>query len=276
MNTILTTTDFSPASLNAVNYAADLAVATDSNLMIVHILQLPTVYGEVPVAAVTIDEQIASAEAGIKNLEKQVSQRTQGKLKIHTDVNAVGSVVPEIENYCRSVDPSFVVMGSRDGNAVERMLLGSTVATAMRNLSWPLIVVPPKATFNKLESIGFACDLKDVEETAPIEEIRNLVTFFKAKLHIIHVNAEGEKNYPPSIIREASVVQEMFEKLHPVYHFLNNVDIDKGLSEYAEKNSLDLLIVIPKKHGFIDKIFHKSHAKQLVIHTHVPVLSVHE
>jgi nucleotide-binding universal stress UspA family protein len=276
MNTILTTTDFSPASLNAVNYAADLAVATDSNLMIVHILQLPTVYGEVPVAAVTIDEQIASAEAGIKNLEKQVSQRTQGKLKIHTDVNAVGSVVPEIENYCRSVDPSFVVMGSRDGNAVERMLLGSTVATAMRNLSWPLIVVPPKATFNKLESIGFACDLKDVEETAPIEEIRNLVTLFKAKLHIIHVNAEGEKNYPPSIIREASVVQEMFEKLHPVYHFLNNVDIDKGLSEYAEKNSLDLLIVIPKKHGFIDKIFHKSHAKQLVIHTHVPVLSVHE
>ncbi|TMI71209.1 MAG: universal stress protein [Bacteroidetes bacterium] len=276
MNTILTTTDFSPASLNAVNYAADLAVATDSNLMIVHILQLPTVYGEVPVAAVTIDEQIASAEAGIKNLEKQVSQRTQGKLKIHTDVNAVGSVVPEIENYCRSVDPSFVVMGSRDGNAVERMLLGSTVTTAIRNLSWPLIVVPPKATFRKLESIGFACDLKDVEETAPFEEIRTLVTLFKAKLHIIHVNAEGDRNYPPGIIREAGVAQEMFEKLHPVYHFLNNVDIDKGLSEYAEKNSLDLLIVIPKKHGFIDKIFHKSHAKQLVIHTHVPVLSVHE
>jgi nucleotide-binding universal stress UspA family protein len=276
MNTIMAPTDFSPASLNALNYAADLAVATGSNLMLVHIVQMPVVYGDVPVAAITIDEQIAGAEAGIKNLEKQISLRTQGKLQIYTEVNAGGSVLPEIENYCRSVDPSFVVMGSRGGSAVEKMLLGSTVTTAMRNLSWPLIVVPPKATFNKLESIGFACDLKDVEETAPFEEIRSLVTLFKAKLHIIHVNAEGERNYPPSIIREASVVQEMFEKLQPVYHFLNNVDIDKGVSQYAEKYNLDLLIVIPKKHGFINKIFHKSHAKQLLIHTHVPVLSVHE
>jgi nucleotide-binding universal stress UspA family protein len=276
MNTILTPTDFSPPSLNAVNYAADLAIATGRNLMIVHILQLPTVYGEVPVAAVTIDEQIASAEEGIKNLQKQISLRTQGKLQIDTDVNAGGSVLPEIENYCRSVDPSFVVMGSRGGSAVERMLLGSTVTTAIRNLSWPLIVVPSNATFRKLESIGFACDLKDVEETAPFEEIRTLVNLFKANLNIIHVNSDGDKNYAPGIIREAGVVQEMFEKLQPVYHFLNNVDIDKGLGEYAEKNNLDLLIVIPKKHGFINKLFHKSHAKQLINHSTVPVLSVHE
>jgi nucleotide-binding universal stress UspA family protein len=276
MNTILAPTDFSATSLNAVNYAADLALATGSDLMLLHIVQMPVVYGEVAVAAITIDEQIEDARKRIKHLENQIYLRTEEKLLITIDINTGGSVIQEIDDYCKLVNPSFVVIGSQGGSAMEKMLLGSTATTAVKKLSWPLIVVPPKATFKKMSSIGFACDLKDVFETTPIGEIKTLVTLFKAKLHIIHVNAEGDGNYPPSLIREAAIAQEMFEKLNPVYHFLNNVDIDNGLEEYAEKNNLDLLIVIPKKHGLIDKLFHKSHAKRLISNAHVPVLSVHE
>ena len=72
------------------------------------------------------------------------------------------------------------------------------------------------------------------------------------------------------------MLREILADVHPVYHFMSNIKIDEGLSEYAEKNKLDLLIVIPKKHEFVEKLIHKSHAKQLLVHTHIPVLSIHE
>lgn len=61
-----------------------------------------------------------------------------------------------------------------------------------------------------------------------------------------------------------------------VYHFLNNKDVEEGLTGFAEKNNLDLLIIVPKKHNIFDKLFHKSHTKKLMLETHVPVMSVHE
>jgi hypothetical protein len=37
MKTIIAPTDFSPVSLNAVNFAADMAVSVDSSLLLFHV-----------------------------------------------------------------------------------------------------------------------------------------------------------------------------------------------------------------------------------------------
>jgi hypothetical protein len=39
-------------------------------------------------------------------------------------------------------------------------------------LSTPLIVVPPEAKFTSIKKIGLACDLKNVQETTPLKEIK--------------------------------------------------------------------------------------------------------
>ena len=41
MQTIIAPTDFSNISLNAVNYAADMAMALNANLLILHAIELP-------------------------------------------------------------------------------------------------------------------------------------------------------------------------------------------------------------------------------------------
>ena len=50
MKTILVATDFSPAALNAANYAADMALAINADILLLHVYQIPVVYLEVPVA----------------------------------------------------------------------------------------------------------------------------------------------------------------------------------------------------------------------------------
>jgi len=46
--------------------------------------------------------------------------------------------------------------------------------------------------------------------------------------------------------------------------------------DFEEKNKIDLLIVLPRRHNLLGSIFHKSHTKQLVLHSHVPVMALHQ
>ena len=48
MKTIIAPTDFSPISLNAVNYAADMAVSINADLSLLYVCLLPITYGEAP------------------------------------------------------------------------------------------------------------------------------------------------------------------------------------------------------------------------------------
>jgi nucleotide-binding universal stress UspA family protein len=109
-----------------------------------------------------------------------------------------------------------------------------------------------------------------------LEEIKALIKLFGAELHIIHVNGDSERIYTEETKEESGILQKQLDDLNPVYHFLSDTDIDRSLSEFAEKNQLDLLIAVPKEHNLIDKLVHKSHTKQLVLHTHIPVMSIHE
>jgi len=68
----------------------------------------------------------------------------------------------------------------------------------------------------------------------------------------------------------------MLGDIKPVYYFLNREDVVNGINEFAEKNNLDLVMIIPKKHRLIDTLFHKSRSKELVTHAHIPIVSIHE
>ena len=165
-------------------------------------------------------------------------------------------------------------MGTQGKGAVKRFVLGSNTIAAIRHLSYPLIAVPPKAKFTGIKKIGLACDMKKVIPTIPAREIKQLVEQFKAELHVIYVNSEGDPMHVPETVEESAFLQEMLEKLHPVYHTLNNPDIEDGISKYAKKHNFDLLIIVPKKHGLLETIFHKSHSKQLILHTQVPAMAI--
>jgi nucleotide-binding universal stress UspA family protein len=278
MKTIVATTDFSAMSLNAVNYAADMACSINADFSLLHVCLLPMTYSEVPYPAENITSLMDGAEERMLQLKNDLVKRTAGKIKILAEVRTAATVVTEIEDYCEAQKPYAVVMGTQGSTAFERVFLGSNTIGAMKHLSWPLIVVPLEAKFLSIKKIGLACDLEKVDDSVPFTEIKSLVKEFNAELHVLHINTEGEKGYTVKTMIESRSLQNMLDDLHPVYHFLDDNDIENGLSKFAEDNQLDLLIVVPKKHNIIDQLFHKSHSKKLVLHAHahVPVMAVHE
>src|SRR6186997_2707506 len=101
MKTIIVATDFSPAALNAANYAADMALAIKADILLLHVYQIPEIYLEVPVAF-SEEEMIYDAEKELMDLKKVLAARTAGKLHIGTKV-LPGVFFPELKTVCEQM-----------------------------------------------------------------------------------------------------------------------------------------------------------------------------
>lgn len=271
MKTILLATDFSSAANNAANYAADMALSIQADLLLLNVFEIPVSYYEIPVA-MNSTQTVEVEEKILAKVMKDLVQRTSGKVKIRTEVR-MGAFFEELKSVCELIKPYTVVMGSQGTTAADRLLFGGHTVHAMQHLSWPLITVPPEVKFSSVKKICLACDLHNVLNTIPLEEIRILVNDFHSELHILNTGKKNE--FTPAMITESGFLQNLFADLKPEYHFISSRDMDKGIIDFCEKNEIDLLVVIPKRHGLLEKLIYKSHTRELVLHSHVPVMAIH-
>lgn len=276
MKTLIAPTDFSPASINAVNYAVDMALAIGATLHLVHMYQLPIAINEVPLPLQSIDEIQHGAEERLQKLKEDVQHITSGKVNITSEAR-FGLVIDELGEVCKTLDPFAVIMGTSDNSAIEKLLFGNTSIAAARHLTWPVLCIPKGTEYGKgINKIGLATDLEKVEETIPFEIISNFVKAFDAELHILNVETHKKEEPVAEALEQTVVLGTAIRELNPKFHFIENDDVEDGIEDFSEKNNLDLIIVIPKKHSFTEKLFRRSSAKQLVRESHIPVMCVHE
>jgi nucleotide-binding universal stress UspA family protein len=275
MKTIVVPTDFSPVSLNAVDFAAHMAKAIDADIRLFHVYNIPVGYTEVPMLLVSPEELKFSAELQLEAVKQKVVGITGGKVTVVADAR-MGDTMDELETYCKRVKPFAVVMGTTGKTGLEKVIFGSTALAAVRHLTWPVLCVPGNKQFGDgIKKIGLACDFREVATTIPAALIKDIVATFKAELHILNVDYV-QRHFKPTTPLETHHLHILFKDIEPRYHYIDYPDIEEGIDFFARANKLDLVIAIPKKHKLLEGIFKPSSTKQLIFQSHVPVMCVHE
>ncbi|MBC7947501.1 MAG: universal stress protein [Chitinophagaceae bacterium] len=275
MKTIIIPTDFSPAATNAMNYGVDMALSIDASVFLLHVYTIPIGFGDMPVSLVSVEEIKRAAEDNMIRLKEDLVHITSGKIKIYTEAR-LGLVIDELEELCKRIQPFAIVMGTSGSSEMERTLFGSNTLSAIKHLPYPIICVPKGKEYGQgIRKVGLACDFREVVETTPVEEIKNFVKEFHAKLFVLNVDHDN-KQFTADTPEQSALLHTGLAEVRPEYHFITHTDIEDGINEFAETHDLDLVIAIPKKHKLLDGIFKKSSTRQLVFESHVPVMCVHE
>ena len=272
--TLVVPVDFSASSVNAVNYAADFAKASGASIALLHICDVPVISQE-PVPAEVIDELLEEAKKKMEELKQNLHHKTGNELTISAEVR-VGPVYSQIQDYCATAQQPIVIMGAHMTTATERMIFGSNVLRAMQNLSWPLIVVPNGIRFTGIGVAGLACDLRDVPATVHAESLIKWLGNFHPQLHILHITPKKHGMLDADEIKGAGILKEALKTFNPVFHYMQDENTEEAIAAFAEKNNLNLLVIIPKKHGLLNQLLHKSHSKQMIINTHIPIMAIHQ
>jgi len=270
MKTIISPVDFSPASINAANYAADLALATDSQLLLVNIFQIPISVTEVAISDTVFNEMLDVSQDDLDELASTLKDRTQGKVAIRTQV-ARGTIEGQMEELAMAEKPFALVMGIQDSTATERFFLGSHALHSIRHIFCPILIVPDHVNYYEIKKIGLACDLEHASEI-PFDKVSEWISAFQASLDIIHVSRTGMTSSKE--VGETLSIHNMLNKFRPNFHFLKGKDIAEELREFSNLQALNLLIIFPKKHG-IEDVFAEKHARKIILRQSIPVLSVH-
>jgi len=88
MKTLVVPTDFSSVSVNALNYAVDMAQAINAGLMLLHVYNVPVSFTEAPVAPVTsisLEEVKRSSVEMLEDLKKNLIIQTAGKIQVYSE-----------------------------------------------------------------------------------------------------------------------------------------------------------------------------------------------
>lgn len=167
--TILAPIDFSPVSINAANYAAALARQLEANLTLFHTVQIPVMYGEVPMPLGNYEHVMDEAHLQMRSLVQRLNREFEDEIYIHYELKA-GSPVYEIAEWSEKERPLMIVMGTRGLGSIERFLLGSVTLSLTQESPVPVLVVPENCNFKKITKIGLATDRSSYKKVCRFTE----------------------------------------------------------------------------------------------------------
>lgn len=277
MQTILVPTDFSDTAINAARYAAGIAkqlnvkriilynafqtsVSTDANMGVVELVDL--------------SELSKISEDSLELAKRQLAEACDVDIEIST-LSECTLLTAGVDDVCRKNNIDLIVMGITGGGKVVETLIGSYAVHVARHAKVPVIIVPPDARYTSIERVMFACDLKQVVETTPVDPLKKILDTTKAKLFVLNVD-HNNKNYSADTPFESAMLDALLQGYNPEYSFVDDVHFTEAINKVAKDKQVQLIITIPKKHGWFDTLFKGSHTKALAFHSHVPLMVMRE
>jgi len=274
MKTILVPTDFSEAARNASEYATAYAKEFGYKLLLCHIYHLPVI---------SVPEEPLLVLENPKVLKKNQLQALQEEADFLTKNASIpiecrvseGFAVDEILEIEKELKPEFIIMGMETEGAFSELIIGSIATDVIRKTKTPILLIPEKAKFKKIDKITLAFDYKlkqDVEILAPLKQ---LVKESHAKLCVLNIGkVDFEKDAEKAIA--GIKLEKFFNEIEYSAYFTENDDFTEGINDFVESSNTDLIAMIPHKHSFFTRLFKESHTKRIAFHTSVPLLTLPE
>jgi len=262
MKDVIIPVDFSETSLNAARYAAAmLSGDADTHVILYNMFSDET-------ESETAAQYLESLKAEL--IEKGVTNNIECVKEYGNDlIDCLGRLA-----YQKTAE--LIVMGISEKDEWRQLLTGSnTLKMAEQNVC-PVMIIPPTARFNGIKNIALTSDFKDVEASTPVLAIKTVLNMFKASLHIINVDNQHYVSLTEEFLVERGKMLNIFAEYNPEFYFIGMNDFYEAVEQFAKDHDIDLIIIIPKNHSFINSLFSTSHTKKLAFHTSVPLLAAHE
>ena len=267
MKTILIATDFSQASGNASLYGIQLAKAMNANIILFTAYDAPHNIAATTVLVSHYDIMMQT-EQKLSDEADAITGRERLNIQIVCDE---GKAEQSILAIATEKEADLIIVGiTGRGNNVKKVF-GSTTTSLIKDSTVPVIIVPENARFTQLKTILYASDIFLDITIQSIDQIQWITDFFKSKLCVIRVVKDDYEK----LLEEVNVPHRLRTALKNIsanFQFPVNKSISNGLNDFIKTQPVDMLVMQPHKHDWIERLFVKSETKDMVFHSHIPIL----
>ena len=275
MKKFLVPTDFSETSKNAARYAVELAQDDPGTTIILYNIYDKLAPGtDGSLLTETDEDRKKVLNHALLNLEIELHEISTVRIEYVAEEG--NSLVESIEKYVRYNGINLVIMGITGATRLEQIFFGSNSLNMARQGVCPVIIVPSKATFKKIQNVMLLSDFKNVKSTTPAAQIKQILDIFKPNLHIVNVDSEHHIQLSEEYKIERDWMDKTFSDYKPEFYFIRMYDFLDAVDHFTADHNIDLIVTVPRKHSFLSGLYTTSHTKKLAYHSHVPVAAIHE
>ena len=260
MKNVIIPVDFSETSLNAARYAASMLNGqADANVILYNMFSKL--------------EEADTATEYLESLKKEFNDKGVPNAEIIKEKG--DDLIDSLDRLAFQKAASLIVMGITGRSSVAQKLIGShTLKMAEKNIC-PVLIIPPDAKYNDIKNIAFTSDFKEVE-TTPVLFIKMMLDLFKAKLLIINVDSEHYIALNEKYETAQQQIKDMLSEYKPEFYYMRWNSFHEAINQFAADYSIDIILTVPKYHSMLSRVLGNTHTKNLVYHSTVPVLAVHQ
>jgi nucleotide-binding universal stress UspA family protein len=273
MKTIFIATDFSPAAHNATLYGIALAMEFDSEVILFNAFQVPMM----PPAAIDIvsaSEMIEKVNTLFDDELRSINSLDPSSIKIICEESLPASGILE---KAADLNADLIIIGMKArGNGLRHFIDGTATILARRT-NIPLLIIPETIKFSVPKIITLASDI--IEETRAnihlLYFLRQIAEKFESRIHVLRVG-KGKFRELHELVKPGPNLNSLLAKLDVTYKNTDDNNVTHGLMEFIKEQKADLLVMIPHKHDFLERVFIKSETKEMLFHTSIPMLVLPE
>ncbi len=267
MKKILVATDFSNAAKNASIYAAELAKINGAKIILCNVYSQNDPVNDSKVSELVLDEKLERK----KQLEKEAAI-LRNLCNVEVDfLETEGLPIKKILVIEEKENIDLVVIGMKESEALTGFIFGSLITDLIRETRIPIIIIPEKSIFKKIEKIAFAVDFNLEREMKMHKPIKDLLQLFNPEIFVLNVVKKNEEIRPDKKVSEFNI-EKYFENRKHIYSFIQDDDLVHGLNEFIAQNKINIITMLPHKHNLFENIFYESKTKQMAFNTIIPLI----
>lgn len=273
---ILVPIGFTDQSIVALQQAIRVAKLTNSDLVLLSIVELPS----------AIKKLFSDYESEIDNIKSQIREKLEGvKTKYCSDISNVecivsaGKIYKEITDLADEISANLIIMGiDGSSNGGANKLMGSNANKVIRTSRCPVITIRGNDLQDGCKTIVLPLDLH--KETK--EKVKTAIEFAKlwnSEIKILSVLIDDDEFIKNKLVRNLAQV-EKFIKDNNVSCSAELIKKDKSnkffgsILKYSKSVNADLLIIMTQQEESISLSFLGSNANYFINNSDVPVMSV--
>jgi nucleotide-binding universal stress UspA family protein len=273
MKKIIIPVDFSLHSEYALETAAALAKEHNSELIVMHMLELSeSIFTSS--SSEKSEEMAFMLMVANKNFEDFLDKPYLEDLTV-TPMIKHHKVLKEVSEVAKDVDADLVVIGSRGHSDYDGIFTGSNTEKVVRYSDTPVLVVKSKPSSVNFENIVLATDFE--EDSIPAVKVAlGALNELGSKITLLHINLPNLSFMSTDEINEQV---EEFIKLGKLEHIKDNIaftsdhNVEDGVMNYAKRVNADALAMIIHGRTGLSHFFGGSISEDLVNHSKLPVIT---
>ncbi len=271
MKKILVPTDFSKEAENALQVAAQLAKKHNSEIYLLHMLELPLDQVDMLSQHSELPEAMFFMKLAHQKFEETMSQDYLNDVIVHETVD-FNQTFTGISNTCKEHDIDLIIMGSHGVSGIKEIFIGSNTEKVVRSSDIPVLVIKNHHDAFEINDFVFASDFKnDNKET--YKQASQLASLFNAKIHLLLVNTAG--NFITTSKANSRILDFIKDTNFQNYtiNVYNDESVEKGILNFSHELNADLIGISTHGRQGIAHFFNGSISEDLVNHAKRPVIT---